>query len=97
MVDIELIAAGSYRVLTPHPEGAVYHLIKTEWEGPEGGRRYIWEAVRQVQHSWYRDRVDWLIEDYSPPALTLKEARANLAIFFQSVGDELERSAAASA
>jgi hypothetical protein len=93
MVDIELISAGSYKVLTPHPEDAVYRITRTDWDGPAGGKRYLWEAVRQMQN---RDRVDWVIEDYSAPALTLKEARANLADFFESVAGEIEREAAES-
>jgi hypothetical protein len=85
MVDIELISAGSYKVLTAHPEGRTYRIVKTDWEGQRGGKKYLWEAVEQVQHSWNRDWVDWVIEVYSPPASTLREARDNLARLFDSL------------
>jgi hypothetical protein len=90
MVDIELISAGSYKVLTAHPEGRTYRIVKTDgWEGPRGGKKYLWEAVEQVPSSWKRDWVDWVVEDYSAPAVSLAEARRNLADLFESIASEV--------
>lgn len=47
MVDIELEKAGCYKVLTPHPEGIQFRIIRTEeWDdGPRGGKRSYWESA----------------------------------------------------
>lgn len=83
MVDIELISAGSYKVLTPHPEGLKYNIIRSEWEGPKGGKRFIWEAAYlDPKAAW---GPSWAIENYCFPAETLSEARTALAAFFESL------------
>lgn len=79
MVDIELEKAGVYKVLTPHPEGIPYSIIRTEgWEGPKGGKRYYWEAA-------YEDRYGCCIESECLPMTTLREAREELARFFATL------------
>jgi hypothetical protein len=79
MVDIELVKAGVYKVLTPHPEGVEYSIVRTDgWEGPKGGSHFYWEAVYQEHSSSCIDSDVW-------PAKTLREARANLAEFFAAL------------
>lgn len=80
MVDIELISAGSYKVLTPHPEGTEYKIISTGgWEGPRGGMYSRWESA-------YKDRYGYsCIESECLPRATLREAREELADFFASL------------
>lgn len=80
MVEIELEKTGCYKVLTPHPEGVQYHIIRTEeWDhGPRGGKRFYWESC-------YEDRWGSTIESECLPMSTLREAREELAQFFASL------------
>jgi hypothetical protein len=80
MVDVELVKAGVYKVLTPHPEGIEYSIVRTEgWEGPRGGNHCCWEAV-------YVDGYGHsCIDSDVIPARTLAEARSNFAAFLASL------------
>jgi hypothetical protein len=81
LVDIELIGPGSYRVTTPHPNGTPTNIIRTEWDGPQGGTRYLWEVSTKDAHGW-------CIMNDSSPGHTLKEAREHLAAHFEKLATE---------
>lgn len=47
-VDLIRLEGGFYR--TPDGEWAI---CRTEWEGPKGGRQYVWEILqRDPYHEW---------------------------------------------
>ncbi len=80
MVDIELVKAGVYKVLTPHPEGVEYEIIRTDgWEGPKGGMYSRWESSYEDQYGYA------CIESECLPQSTLREAREELAAFFATL------------
>jgi hypothetical protein len=47
-------------------------IIKTEWDGPKGGTRYIWELLDD-------DKYGPVIRNEHGPWTTLREARAVMA------------------
>lgn len=80
MVDVELEKAGSYKVLTPSPDGCEWAIVKMDdmREGPNGGLYPMWEAVR------FEPGQGWIAGECWP-ARTLTEARADLVGFFASL------------
>lgn len=60
------VMAGVYEL----PDGR--RVLRTEWDGPRGGRRYLWELASK--DPW----GGWVIDGMGSLGRTLREARAEL-------------------
>lgn len=81
-VAIRLVAAGIYEVLGAggEPMDPPTQIVRSEWEGPGGGKRVVWEVATHDQHGW-------TIHGAVPPGATLREVRDNVAL--AAAGDAL--------
>ena len=66
---LKRIGPGIYAI--PNREPA-QNVVRTEWDGPQGGTRYLWEISTEGPYGW-------CIEGDHYPTTTLREMREQLA------------------